>query len=61
MDFRLQVGCSSFKLADENKSKELLFEMLNRSLSMLLEKGICVKGIQSLKNDLSSKVSIDFS
>ncbi len=57
MDFRLKIDYSEFKSADDTRAKELIFCILNRSLVILREKGLCSKSIQLLKKDLSQKVS----
>ena len=57
MDFRLRVNYLEFKNADDIQTFDMIIIMLNRSLDILIQKGLNKEGIVTLKTDLYKEVS----
>ena len=53
MDFRLKIDYEKFVSASNEGRQKLIYEMLNRSLELLLSKGVSEKGIGMLRDDLT--------
>ena len=54
MDFKLQIDYSEFVNGDAKRQQQLIYEMLMRSLDLLIEKGLNEAGIESLRQDTQS-------
>lgn len=54
MDFKLQIDYPDFANGDAKRQQQLIYEMLMRSLDLLLEKGLNKAGIESLRRDTQS-------
>lgn len=54
MDFKLQIDYPEFVNGDAKRQQQLIYEMLMRSLDLLLEKGLNEAGIESLRQDTQS-------
>ena len=54
MDFKLQIDYPDFANGDAKRQQQLIYEMLMRSLDLLLKKGINEAGIESLRRDTQS-------
>ena len=54
MDFRLQIDYPEFVNGDAKRQQQLIYEMLMRSLDLLIEKGLNEAGIESLRQDTQS-------
>ena len=49
MDFKLQIDYPEFANGDVRRQQRLIYEMLMRSLDLLIEKGLNEAGIESLR------------
>ena len=54
MDFKLQIDYPEFVNGDTKRQQQLIYEMLMRSLDLLIEKGLNEAGIESLRQDTQS-------
>tara|TARA_R100000935_G_scaffold13464_2_gene27035 strand:- start:83 stop:496 length:414 start_codon:yes stop_codon:yes gene_type:complete len=54
MDFKLQIDYPDFANGDAKRQQQLIYEMLMRSLDLLIEKGLNEAGIESLRQDTQS-------
>ena len=54
MDFKLQIDYPEFVNGDAKRQQQLIYEMLMRSLDLLIEKGLNEAGIESLRQDTQS-------
>ncbi|WP_227429480.1 Imm44 family immunity protein [Psychrobacter sp. I-STPA6b] len=54
MDFRLQIDYPEFVNGDVKRQQQLIYEMLMRSLDLLIEKGLNEAGIENLRQDTQS-------
>ena len=54
MDFKLQIDYPEFVNGDAKRQQQLIYEMLMRSLDLLIEKGLNEAGIESLRLDTQS-------
>lgn len=54
MDFRLKIDYQKFLDADELGRERLIYQMLERSLDILIKKGISSRGIEELRKDIRS-------
>ena len=54
MDFKLQVDYPEFVIGDAKRQQQFIYEMLMRSLDLLIEKGLNEAGIESLRQDTQS-------
>jgi hypothetical protein len=52
MDFRLRICFENFANADALGQQRLIYQMLLRSLDLLIEKGVNVSGINALRADV---------
>ncbi|MCG8612680.1 MAG: Imm44 family immunity protein [Pseudomonadales bacterium] len=53
MDFRLKINFDEFRSADSLGRQKLIYQMLLRSLNLLLEKGANEAGVNALVQDVS--------
>lgn len=51
MDFKLQIDYPEFVNGDAKRQQQFIYEMLMRSLDLLIEKGLNEAGIESLRQD----------
>ena len=51
MDFKLQIDYPEFVNGDAKHQQQFIYEMLMRSLDLLIEKGLNEAGIESLRRD----------
>ena len=54
MDFKLQIDYPEFVNGDAKRQQQFIYEMLMRSLDLLIEKGLNEAGIESLRQDTQS-------
>ena len=54
IDFKLQIDYPEFVNGDAKRQQQLIYEMLMRSLDLLIEKGLNEAGIESLRQDTQS-------
>ena len=54
MDFKLQIDYPEFVNGDAKRQQQVIYEMLMRSLDLLIEKGLNEAGIESLRLDTQS-------
>ena len=54
MDFRLQIDYPEFVNGDAKRQQQLIYEMLMRSLDLLIEKRLNEAGIERLRQDTQS-------
>ena len=54
MDFKLQIDYPEFVNGDAKRQQQLIYEMLMRSLDLLIEKRLNETGIESLRQDTQS-------
>lgn len=54
MDFRLQIDYPDFVNGNTKRQQQLIYEMLMRSLDLLIQKGLNETGIESLRQDTQS-------
>lgn len=52
MDFRLKIDYQTFSKTDDLGRQRMIYQMLERSLDILLEKGLSETGIEQLRNDV---------
>jgi hypothetical protein len=52
MDFRLKVNFQQFKTGPQSLREKLIYEMLERSLTILKDKGLSAEGLNQLHSDI---------
>ncbi|PID47404.1 MAG: hypothetical protein CR967_04190 [Proteobacteria bacterium] len=52
MDFRLKINYKEFDETDDLGRQKLIYQMLERSLDILLKKGLSKQGIEDLRTDV---------
>jgi len=55
MDFRLKINFDAFVKSDALGQQKLFFQMLQRSLDLLIEKGANESGVKALRADVETK------
>ena len=54
MDFKLKIDYPEFVNGDVKRQQQLIYDMLMRSLDLLIEQGLEVAGIERLRRDTQS-------
>nr|WP_036595250.1 Imm44 family immunity protein [Moraxella osloensis] len=54
MDFKLQIDYDEFVDSNDKRRQQIIYEMLMRSLDLLIQKGLNETGIESLRQDTQS-------
>ncbi|NOX77650.1 MAG: hypothetical protein GXO41_01680 [Gammaproteobacteria bacterium] len=54
MDFKLQIDYDEFVDSNDKRRQQLIYEMLMRSLDLLIQKGLNETGIETLRQDTQS-------
>jgi stress-induced morphogen len=57
MDFRLKVDYQQFKAGPQLQREKLIYQMLERSLSILKDKGLPSEGLDELQSDIKRVAS----
>ena len=53
MDFRLKIDFEKFSNSTPHEQQQLIYQMLDRSLDLLIEKGVASDGINTLRKDVA--------